>query len=253
MFMELLIIFLMILPGIGYLLEKFGIGKSYQKELLLPIISADEVRSYLFDFTRTHQWSLLYEELTNEKILYVFQAGQWGNSRYGSQKVTISFFPSDQEIRCFIQSSSLFGQIYDFGANQNNVESLSLYFTEISKENADERALHKSGSFIIRQLPIDPKYWIVLFTLLLFVIGVKFIYTKSREVVPGRVQITFQKYVSVDIATKLLTDFGGLNCFTYDPKNLNAYECEVPIGDEETIANKAHENPVVQIAQPKYK
>lgn len=251
--METLIIFLMLLPGIGYVLQKFGIGKAYQKELLLPILSAEEIRSYLFDFTRTHKWSLLYEELTNEKILYVFQAGQFGNSRFGAQKVTISFFPSDTEIRCFIQSTSLFGQFYDFGANQNNVESLALYFTEVSKENADERALHKSGSFIISQFPIDPRYWIVLFILLLFVISVKFVYQRSREIIPGKVMITFQRYVTVDVANKLLTDFGGLNCVTYDTQNPSAYECDVPIGDEESIANTAQHNPVVQYAQPKFK
>lgn len=250
--METLIILLLIVPVIGYLLQIFKVGVSKETEVLLPVASAEIIRASLVDYTRSHNWSLLLEEPTSERLLYVFKSGQFGFSREGSQKITATFFPSEKEMRCFIKSESLLGQFYDFNVNQRNIESLSFYLTETLKHPEIQQASEFRPTFFTPHSTVNMKYWLFLLISLLLIIGIKTMYSLSRTYEPGKVVISFQPYVTDEIADKLMRDFGAINCVNTTKVKLKVYECDTPIGEEKKVADTARTSAVVSSAQPKY-
>lgn len=251
--MELIILFLLVLPIIGYILQLASVGKSKETEVLLPVISPEIIRASLIDYTRSHNWSLLVEEPTTERLLYVFRSGQFGFSKEGVQKVTVSFFPSEKEIKCFIKSESLLGQFYDFNVNQKNIESLSFFLAETIKHpDVQERTAFTPTFFPPHQI-VNVKYWVFLLCMLLLLIGSRAVYNMSRQKVPGKVIITFHSYISEEIATKMLMEFGAIDCVSLDKIKIKSYECNTPIDSEEKVADTARSNAVVQSAEPKYK
>lgn len=250
--MEAIIILLLLLPLAGYILQNVGIGKTKTTELLLPVISPEMIRSALIDFTRSHSWSLLVEEPTSERLLYVFKAGQFGFSKDGAQIITVTFFPTDKEVKCFIKSESLLGQFYDFDVNQKNIESLAFFLSETTKHSEIPESTTYTPIFLHSKPTVNVKYWVFLVTLLILIIGSRALYTISREVVPGTVEITFQSYVTDDIAQKLMIEFGAINCRSIDKIKTYVYECDAPVGEEEKVAATARSNAVVSTASPKY-
>lgn len=250
--MESIILLLLLLPLVGYVLQLAGFGKSKTTELLLPVISPEIIRSSLIDYTRSHSWSLLLEEPTSERLLYIFKAGQFGFSKEGAQKITITFFPTDKEIKCFIRSESLLGQFYDFDINQKNIESLSFFLSETTKHPEIRETTTYTPIFLHSKPSVNIKYWIFLIFVLVIIIGSKTLYKMSRRIVPGTVLISFQPYILDEIAQPLMLDFGAINCRSIDKLKLYIYECDTPVGEEEKIAATARTNPVVESAQPKY-
>lgn len=250
--MELLIIFLISLPGILYFLDRFNFGKSKETELLIPNLSVDVIRSLLIEFSRAHSWALLHEDYDSERYIFVFQSGQWARNKDGVQRINITFFPGEREMRCFIRSESKFTQLFDFGMNQKNIEGVSFFLSEETKQDLSQIKLNNTASFLTPQPLVYPKYFVVLVSLLILIIGAKAIYSLTRVIVPGRVQITFYDFVSEEISHTLLLEFGAINCINYDKTNINAFECEVPIREEKSVADKARNNPTVQFAAPKY-
>jgi hypothetical protein len=250
--METIIILLLLIPVVGYILQMMNIGKWKETEVLLPVNSAEIIRSSLVDYTRSHNWSLLLEEPTSERLLYVFKAGQFGFSREGSQKITVTFFPSEKEMRCFIKSESLLGQFYDFNVNQRNIESLSFYLTETLKHPDAPHTNEFTPTFFTSHATVNMKYWLFLLCTLLLIIGIKTLYSLSRTYEPGKVVISFQPYVTDEIADKLMRDFGAINCVNTTKVKFKVYECDTPIGEEKKIAASARTNAVVKSAEPKY-
>lgn len=250
--MEAIIVMLLVLPLFGYILQIGGVGKTKTTELLLPVISPEVIRTSLIDYTRSHNWSLMLEEPTSERLLYVFKAGQFGFSKDGVQKVTITFFPTEKEIKCFIRSESLLGQFFDFNVNQKNMESLSFFLSETTKHPEVSETSTYSSIFLPSRRSVSDKYWIFLVIMLILIIGSKSLYKISRQIVPGAVEITFQSYVTDDVAQKLMADFGAINCRSVDTLKPYIYECDAPIGEEEKVAVAASKNAVVKSAEPKY-
>lgn len=250
--METIIIILLIIPIVGYLLQMFKVGAFKETEILLPVASAEIIRSSLVDYSRSHNWSLLLEEPTSERLLYVFKAGQFGFSREGSQKITVSFFPTEKETKCFIRSESLLGQFYDFHVNQKNNESLSFYLSETLKHPDVHESTEFTPTFFPSHSTVSIKYWLFLLCSLMLIIGIKTLYSLSRTYEPGKVVISFQPYVTDEIAQKLMIDFGAINCVNTTKVKVKVYECDTPIGEENKVASTARSNPVVNAAQPKY-
>lgn len=241
------------MPLLGYILQLFHIGKVRETEILLPLISAEAIRSSLIDFTRSHNWTLLNEEPTTERLLYVFRSGQFGFSKEGVQKITVSFFPSSREIKCFIKSESLLGQFYDFGINQKNIESLSFFLNETVKNSDVHQQNAYSPIFFTPKPTVNIMYLLLLLCVLLLIIGSKAIFRLSRTVEPGKVIISFRQYVSDENVQKLMVEFGVINCVNIDKLKPKLFECDTPIGQEDDVAKTARSSPVVESADVLYK
>lgn len=250
--MEFIIILLLALPGIGYLLQRGGITSLRETELIIPTLPVESIRSLLISFSRAHSWSLLHEDFSDEQYIFVFRSGQWGQTKDGVQMITISFFPTSKETRCFVRSESLFGQFYDFGINQKNNESVAFFLSEETKQDIDQLPKENEVPFLSPRPLVYPRYFIILISILVIIIGSRMIYQMTRKIVPGRVEITFKSYVSEEINQNLLTQFGAINCVHINPKIINAFECEVPVGEEHNVVKKASENPAVELSEPKF-
>lgn len=249
----LILILLFLAPLFGFVLGLIGVGSRYESEVLLPGLRLEQVKSLLIFYSRNNTWPLLHQEISEEKALFVFQAHRWGNNKSGIQEITVTFFPDDTGLKGFIRSRSLLGQFVDFGINQKNVEELSFFLSDASKQEyiLKQPELSKAG-FLPRNVPIDWRYFGILAGLIAMYFLITVTMRLSKVVVPGYIEVRFRQKTAQEGALQWMHESGGINCKSQEDDPLH-YICEVPVTQEWDVADKIGSNYAVQYSQPVFK
>ncbi len=246
-----IIIILFLLPAVAYLLQLLNVRKYKDAQITLTNKFPPEIlETHVAYFAKHHHWSLLHKESSAEKVLYLFQVGSWGVNLRGVQEINLTFFFENDRCKAFLSSKSLMGQMIDFGANQKNIDDLSLFLADLSSDNTSTSG-RSTGAFPTKRPVVDYLYWtIVLCFSLLWFIWTAVGWFMPKHFYPGRIKIVFQQRVPDEISQEILTKNGALNCDHSQVGEFPTYECDVPVGDEEKVSSQISRNSAVREASP---
>lgn len=156
--------------GLITLLDKLGSGTSKRVGFFLPGVNVEQVKTLLGHFSAKHGWYLIKEESQEGALIIIFQAGQWGLSISGSQRVYLALNQEQTGVRGAATSKSTMGQLVDRGSNQKNLDNLIAFLEQaISQPNQLGNLLSQPVSFAQAKSTINPKFFLILgLTLLAF-------------------------------------------------------------------------------------
>lgn len=151
--------------GISRILEQFGVGKSKQSTILLPLASSfEEINNALLLLASQKKWPLLSSQAIEEKYILFFQIGQWGLSISGAQRATIILFKYNGQIAVYITSKSTMGQFSDWGANEKNIKIIKTFLEDTFADNnkkSEILALAQNIKPLKPKPSINPWFWVI--------------------------------------------------------------------------------------------
>lgn len=235
--MGLILIIVILLPVVGFAMDLYGLGIAKHADIYLPNISFDQTKVLLIRFARLYKWRIIEMQEKENERWYELQAGRWGLSIFGSQRVTIIIVPKDTGVECTIYSRSTMGQLFDFGANQRNLEKLTTYLTtEIEKGPVPSQT---TETFRKAKFVIDYRYGLIVVGLIVIqVLGFYLNYKDKERSIPGNLLITFREGKNQEEMYKLLASYEIGSCQNWPPESNRRFLCTVPVGEEEELINK---------------
>ncbi|MEN9328750.1 MAG: hypothetical protein RI947_1558 [Candidatus Parcubacteria bacterium] len=248
--MELVTIVLIIAPIAGYFMERYGLGAYKHAESFVQDISIQEARQATMFFANTHNWRFKNQYEETDKITMIYQVGQWGFSMQGAQAVILIFTQETGGTSVSVDSTSMMGQIADFGANQRNLDEFTVFLTDTATHR-EKLDTYKSYGNLIRpnHFIINPVYWLIIWGCI-FSLFVRYYltYKDKQRSIPGNVIIMFKQGYTQEQSYENLGKFGAGSCQNRPPESLTTFLCAVPVGLEDKVLDNAHASFTVESA-----
>lgn len=248
--MELVTIVLIIAPIAGFIMEKYGLGAYKRAESFVQDISIQEARQAVMYFANLHNWHFKNQYEETDKITMIYQVGQWGFSLHGAQAVIVVFIQETGGTSISVDSTSMMGQITDFGANQKNLDDLIVFLTDAAAHREKLETYKLYGKLIKpNHFIINPIYWLIIWGCI-FSLFVRYYlqYKDKQKSVPGNIIVTFKEGYTQEQSYEYLGKFGAGSCQNRPPENLRRFLCAVPVGQEDQALDRAHASFTVESA-----
>lgn len=248
--MEIVTILLVILPIAGFIMEKYGLGAYKRAESFVQDLSLEEAKTLMMYFSRLNSWHFKNEYDEEGKITMIFQVGQWGFSLYGAQAVIVVFTQAQGGVNMSADSTSMMGQVVDFGSNQKNLDKLHLFVTDAAVHKEEIAKYRNYGNLIQpNHFIINPLYWLFLWAAVFGVfLTYYFNYRDKQKAVPGNIIVAFRDGYTQEQEYTMLDQFGAGSCANHPAESMQQFLCAVPVGTEDQILGKARTNFAVQSA-----